>query len=178
MREAGARLRGFDGLEIREGEVHHPRGILILGVVAVEHHGDDGEILLPGPIYQGIHGDGGVARLSADDVRAVLVLPVGLDHLVAGGDSLAVRELAVGRKLIVGRPHDAGEGIILKCRRGDKPHVIGADVVGGIVQAARIREVGIHAAQGLRLLIHQNRKVLCGAGYVLRQGVGRFIGGF
>ena len=92
------------------------------------------------------------------DRKCVLVLIGGRNGVAGGGVNF--QEGGIGN----GGPHDQG-------------HIMGSRVMFRVIQAGRVGEVGVGAAQLSRLFIHPIRKGFQGAGDVFRQSLSDFIGG-
>ncbi len=165
--------------ELIIAEVKKGLGVPVLGVVAVQDHGDERHAVPFAGRHQGVAGSHGVAGLSGEDTGIVLAVALphhvmmGIDGVVA----VSLRVLGDGTVGIDLGAVDLPEGGILDGILQDLRHVGAAGVVLRVIEARGIHKVGIRAADGGGLLIHELCKGGIGAGDILRQGIGAVVGG-
>ena len=167
------------GAELIIAEVEEGLAVPVLGIVAVQDHGDEGHAVPLAGRHQRIAGSHGITGFSREDTGIVLTVALP-HHTVMGIDGVVAVPLRVLRDRTVGidlGAVDLPEGGILDGILQDLRHVGAAGVVLRIIEAGGIHEVGIRAADGGGLLVHKLRKGGIGAGNIFRQGIGAVIGG-
>lgn len=79
---------------------------------------------------------------------------------------------------IAGRSADLPEFLMFDGFPGNERHVVGGGIMVVAGKSVGIYKMGAGASQLCRPLVHQLRKSFRGSGYLFRNGVGTFVGGF